>query len=109
MDHGIGGFTPQAGDHGAGSGLELFNKIQADNMFDSFNVVPIRPLNAINVSTTDQGGPYKFEIGSPSCRDFFSLKSLRLDMKIRIVRADGTPLLAADNDQISTTNCFAHA
>ena len=103
-DSGISHFAARIGDE-SHNGLHSFTAPREEHIFQNFQTVPIKTLNAVNSFS----GPYKFEVGSKACTDYNILKSFRLEMAVSIVRGDGSSLTAEDKGKLSVTNGFAHA
>ena len=90
-DSGIGIYSEKLGVESQ-SGLDILSKYKEAKLFSRGKYIPIRPLQAL----TDEG-PYQFEVGSHTTTDVFMLKSLRLTVKLKIVKSDGTNLGADEN------------
>ncbi|HIC31045.1 MAG TPA: hypothetical protein EYO76_03925, partial [Flavobacteriaceae bacterium] len=96
---GVGQFAPQIRDI-SDNGVNYFRKNNEDQQFEFFTYSPFRPINAVS-----DNGPYHFEFHDE--KRFLILKSLRLDIKCKVVKSTGANLDAGEN--VAIVNCFAHS
>ena len=100
-DSGIGGLSEKIGDANQ-SGLDILTKFREANLYSRAKYIPLRPLNALS-----DEGPYQFMIGGRKNPDVVMLNSMRLTVKFKVVKIDGTDLSA--NETISIVNTPVHS
>ena len=100
-DSGIGSLAEKIGDVNQ-TGLDILTKYREANLYSRAKYIPLRPLNAIS-----DEGPYQFMIGGISNPDAIMLKSLRLTVKFKVVKIDGTNIGA--NEKVSIVNTPVHS
>ena len=100
-DSGIGSLAEKLGDANQ-TGLDILTKYREANLYSRAKYIPLRPLNAIS-----DEGPYQFMIGGYSNPDAIMLKSMRLTVKFKVVKNDGSDLGA--NERVSIVNTLIHS
>ncbi len=103
MDAGIGYFSP-SNQNNDSSGLGMFSKQPALNLFARSKYIIHKPLQALSAT-----GPYSFEIGSRTCKDLIPLKSLRLNLKVKITKDEDAEGNITDDSNVSIVNTFGHS
>ena len=99
-DAGMGYYAPKISDRES-TGFDYFDKEVVENNFQRSEYVAIKPLNAINT------GPTIFEIGHELSKFLVPLNSIEGRLKLKITKADGSALVAGDDDGASLINFFA--
>ena len=100
-DSGIGHFSEKLGDDGQ-TGLDILTKYREANLYSRAKYVPLRPLQALS-----DEGPYQFMVGSRTTSDVVMLKSLRLNIKFKVVKLDGANI--SSSEAVSIVNTMGHS
>lgn len=101
MDSGVGTLADKNGDVSQ-TGLDLLTKSQQSNFYHRSKYIPIHLINPVT-----NEGLYQFIVGGYDSPDLVMLKSLRLSVKFKVVKENGTSM---DNvEKVSIVNNPIHS
>ena len=101
-DPGVAHYAPKIFDREA-SGYDYFQKAAAENNFIRSEYVIVKPLNALN------SGPIWIPIGHEHSNYLIPLDEMQVQMKVKVVKEDGTDIENALDDDASLINFFGQS
>ena len=101
-DPGVAHYAPKITDREA-SGYDYFHKAAVENNFIRSEYVIVKPLNALN------SGPIWIPIGHDHSNYLIPLDEMQVQMKLQVVKEDGSALESTLNDDASLINFHAQS